>query len=157
LFSIDGSLRVGDEPHLVKFAVANSTEYFQAEFNWFLKSKGIRFDNTSVRRCNESALNDTKASILFITCDFFCEKFLPGEASLNFVLFFWISLRSPPFGAIIQQCLLESNNLFAEMFLRHVGKWNQNVLSTGTSSVEQGLAVMRTILPKFGMVIRSCN
>jgi D-alanyl-D-alanine carboxypeptidase len=72
LFSIDGSLQVGDKPHLIKFAVANTTAYFQGELNWFLKAKGIRFNNTSVRPCNESALNDTKSSIFFITCDFFC-------------------------------------------------------------------------------------
>jgi hypothetical protein len=73
------------------------------------------------------------------------------EIILTFFLF-----SSPPLGAIIQQCLLESNNLFAEMFLRHLGKWkgavfNQTTSSSSPSSVAQGIQVLRYVLSNFGL------
>jgi len=120
-------LGVDEAPQTVRFAVVNTTAYFQNEFNWFLKANGIKVDNTSVRACNQTAMKDSNAIIL--------------------------SIKSPPLGTIIEQCLLESNNLFAETLLRHLGKWNPKLFASAPSSAEKGIATMREVLPKFGSFV----
>lgn len=120
LVRVSGQLRVGSESEFVAAAIPNPGNYLVQRFRTVLGQTGIAVkQSTLVKR--------TPAP--------------PGEVTLA-------AVASPPLGQLLQETNQESNNLFAEVLLKTLGRLQTPTTADPTRS---GVAAVQNILAPLGV------
>ncbi|MGL5060777.1 MAG: D-alanyl-D-alanine carboxypeptidase/D-alanyl-D-alanine endopeptidase, partial [Microcoleus sp.] len=121
LIRVSGQLRNGAESESVYVAVVNPANNFLQRFQQTLAAAGIKVDRTSV------ALN-----------------------SRNFTREL-AAVESPPLAELIKETNRESDNVYAEVLLRLLGKVTGKVPAPQTDSSDIGLQELKTALTQLGV------
>ena len=126
---VTGQLRVGGEPEPVGISVQQPTKYIAEEFRRSLSRLGIEIETVEITSPN--TLNPLMS---------------PLKGARGIVT----EINSPPLSEWIHETNQTSNNLYAEVLLRQLGRSDLQPMGTGYSS-DRGLIVLRQQLMKMGI------
>lgn len=127
---VTGQLRVDAEPEPVGISVQQPTKYMAEEFRRSLSRLGIEIETVEITSPNNP---NPLMSTLFKR-----PKAIVAE------------ITSPPLSEWIDETNQTSNNLYAEVLLRQLGRSDLQPMGTGYSS-DRGLIVLRQQLMKMGI------
>lgn len=121
LIRVSGQLRVGAESESVYVAVVNPANNFLQRFQQVLAGAGIKVDRTSIAS-NPRDLTRELAAV-----------------------------ESPPLAELIKETNRESDNVYAEVLLRLLGKAASKTPAQQTDSSDIGLQELKTALTQLGV------
>jgi len=121
IIRVSGQLKVGGEPESAYVAVVNPANNFLQNFQQVLAAEGIPV-----------------------------KQALVASASRNFNQEL-ATVESPPLAELVRETNRESNNLYAEVLLRLLGKATDNMPRQQEDTGEMGLKELKTVLTQLGV------
>lgn len=121
LIRVSGQLRVGAESESVYVAVVNPAKNFLQRFQQTLVAAGIKVDRTSIASNSRNFSQELAA------------------------------VESPPMAELIKETNRESDNVYAEVLLRLLGKTTGKIPAPQTDSSDIGLQELKTALTQLGV------
>ena len=132
LVRVTGQLRIGAEPEPIGISVQQPTKYIAEEFRRSLSLLGIEIETVEITSTNN--INPLMSPLI------------KGDRGIQIVA----EITSPPLSEWIHETNQTSNNLYAEVLLRQLGRSDLQPMGTGYSS-DRGLIVLRQQLMKMGI------
>ncbi|MEG4210223.1 D-alanyl-D-alanine carboxypeptidase/D-alanyl-D-alanine-endopeptidase [Microcoleus sp. S13_B4] len=121
IIRVSGQLKVGGEPESAYVAVVNPANNFLQQFQQVLAAEGIPVKQALVAS-NYRNLNQELATV-----------------------------ESPPLAELVRETNRESNNLYAEVLLRLLGKLTDKMPQQEEDTREMGLKELKTVLTQLGV------
>ncbi|UNU22201.1 D-alanyl-D-alanine carboxypeptidase/D-alanyl-D-alanine-endopeptidase [Microcoleus vaginatus PCC 9802] len=121
IIRVSGQLKVGGEPESAYVAVVNPANNFLQQFQQVLAAEGIPVKQALVASASRN-LNQELATV-----------------------------ESPPLAELVRETNRESNNLYAEVILRLLGKVTDKMPQQQEDTGEMGLKELKTALTKLGV------
>jgi D-alanyl-D-alanine carboxypeptidase/D-alanyl-D-alanine-endopeptidase (penicillin-binding protein 4) len=121
LIRVSGQLRVGAASEPVYVAVVNPANNFLQRFQQILAGAGIKVDRTSIASTSRNFTQELAA------------------------------VESPPLAELIKETNRESDNVYAEVLLRLLGKTASKIPARQTDSSDIGLQELKTALTQLGV------
>ncbi|MEG4407877.1 D-alanyl-D-alanine carboxypeptidase/D-alanyl-D-alanine-endopeptidase [Microcoleus sp. MON2_D5] len=121
IIRVSGQLKVGGEPESAYVAVVNPANNFLQQFQQVLAAEGIPVKQALVASASRN-LNQELATV-----------------------------ESPPLAELVRETNRESNNLYAEVILRLLGKVTDKMPQQQEDTGEMGLKELKTVLTQLGV------